>query len=400
MQISVARLFNLGAIVFFLLTSLAYGQYALGMLIPAGEGFENYTGEVAGGDFMVFYNAAVMTVQGTASSVWDHAAFEASLASVFGREILKLHFFNPPVGLLLWWPFGYLSYYPALWLWTLLPAAGCAWCLRRLSGSWFAAALCTAAPLMTYNAGAGQTGAFFALALCLLIIHIERRPVLAGSAGALFVLKPHLAFALPLCLAVEGRWRAFVAMGLTAAALCAVSLLVFGLDVWMAFLDGVRHHSGEVFSKGTPLFDRSPSLLLGALQLGLPNAVAWAIQVVGSMMALVMCLYVWRNTDDTVSRLFALTLTICLLTPKIMHYDLPILVIPIAIIIARLEESKADPALVILSMVIWILPFLEPFYRDAGYHLGGFALFLALIAIFSRALRSGDRRHEAAVEAA
>ena len=397
---SVARVLSLGAIVFFLLSCLAYGQYALGMLVPAGEGFDNHTGKTAGGDFLVFYNAAVMTIDGNAAAVWNHAAFEASLAEVFGRQVRYLHFFNPPVGLLLWWPFGYLSFFPALWLWTLLPAAGLAWCLKRLTKSWFAAMLCTAAPLMTYNAGAGQTGAFFAMALALLVLHLDRRPAFAGGVGALYVLKPHLAVALPICLAIEGRWRAFFAMGMVTAALLLVSLGLFGPEVWHAFFKGIGHHSGEIFSKGTPLFDRSPSLLLGALQMGLPAVGAWTVQVVGSVLALVMGLYVWRNSNDQLLKLFALTLTICLLTPKIMHYDLPVLLIPIAFVIARLEAGNADPALVILSMVIWVSPFLEPSYREAGYHLGGFALFLALTAIFMKALRLADRRHEPLVKSA
>jgi hypothetical protein len=397
---SIARVLNLGAIVFFLLTCLAYGQYALGMLLPAGDGFANHTGKIAGGDFLVFYNTAVMTVDGAATSVWDHAVFEANLTEIFGQEIGLLHFFNPPVGLLLWWPFGHLPYFSALWLWTLLPAVGFAWCLHRLTNSWFTTVLCTMAPLMTYNAGAGQTGAFFAMLLAFFVLHLDRRPALAGSAGAMFVIKPHLAIALPFCLVIEGRWGALFAMAGVAAGLFLLSVGLFGTDAWLAFVNGIQHHSGEIFAKGTPLFDRSPSLLLGSLQIGLPAAGAWSIQVTGSLLALIMGLYVLRNSDDHLHRLFALTLTICLLTPKIMHYDLPILLIPIAIVIARLEAGKADPPLVIVSMVIWVLPFLEPFYRQAGYHPGGLVFFLALMAIFVRVLRLPDRPHETVVEAA
>ena len=393
------RYMNLAAIVFFLLTSLLYGQYALPMLLPSGEGFTNLNGEIAGGDFLVFYNAGVMTAKGLAASVWDHAIFETSLREVFGQEIEKLHFFNPPVTLMLWWPFGYLPYFPALWLWTVLPVIALGFAVYRLTGHGLATALTVAAPLVTYNAGGGQSGAFFAAIFGFYAIYLTRRPAMAGSLGGLFVLKPHLAFALPLCLAMERNWRAFVAIGLTALMLIVIATGIFGLGVWFSFLDGVQYHSREVFNVSTPLFDRSPSILLALLKLGAGHNVAWAGQIAGALASLVMCLFIWRNNDDELYRLFALALTICLMTPKVMNYDAVVLLVPIAMLIARLEQGKADKWLVAIAMIIWILPFTEQVFRAIDFNPGAFIFFTGLAMMFARTCRSADHRHEVAVEA-
>ena len=102
------RVLGIAALILFAVSGIIYSKFGYSMLFPSQGPYINHKGDITGGDFLVFYNAAAMTLKGAAKSVWDHGVFEAQLQQIYGQEILKLHFFNPPPALLLWTPFGLL----------------------------------------------------------------------------------------------------------------------------------------------------------------------------------------------------------------------------------------------------------------------------------------------------
>ena len=102
MQQSARRLLSIAVMIVFAVSGLIYSRYGYGMLFPVDGQFINHNGDIAGGDFLVYFNVAVMTMRGAAGSVWDHAAFDAHLFELYGQKITQLHFFNPPPALLIW----------------------------------------------------------------------------------------------------------------------------------------------------------------------------------------------------------------------------------------------------------------------------------------------------------
>jgi hypothetical protein len=123
-----------------------------------------------------------------------------------------------------------------------------------------------------------------------------------------------------------------------------------------------------------------------ALKLGASNMVAWSIQIVCGRATLLMLTLAWRSTDDSLYRAFALALAICLLTPKILHYDAMVLLVPIAMLIPRIERGTAEISLILLAILIWYLPFFEPTFKTLGYHPGALLFFTGLIVITVRSL--------------
>ena len=199
-------------------------------------------------------------------------------------------------------------------------------------------------------------------------------------------IKPHLAFAMPVCFLVDRNWRALAAMTLWTLAACAAVTALLGLQVWITFIDGVRHHSGEFFSATNPTFDRSPSMLLFLLRLGAGETLAWSAQILISLASLAMLVVIWRSAEDPLHRAFGLALAICLLNPKVLHYDAAILLIPIAMLIARIERGTAELSFVLLAIFVWCLPYLEPAFNAIGFHPGALVLFAGMIVTFVKSL--------------
>jgi hypothetical protein len=65
---------------------------------------------------------------------------------------------------------------------------------------------------------------------------VDRRPAVAGVFFGALCYKPHFALLVPVGLAAGGHWRALAATFASAAALCLLSLSVFGWEVWRDYL--------------------------------------------------------------------------------------------------------------------------------------------------------------------
>jgi hypothetical protein len=369
-------------------SAITHGSVVLMTFFPAPESVTNRLGAVSGGDFLVFYTAAVMTLKGAANEVWNPAVFDAQLYGLFGYKITSLEFFYPPVALLLWAPFALFPFKYALWLWVALPLIAFGWCIYRLTHHWLATILTLIAPLTVYTAGAGQTGILFAALTAAFVINLERKPILSGSIASLFVVKPHLAPAILICLLVDRNWRAFGVLVTVALALIATVTGLFGLEIWFSFMKGISFHADEVFDFRNRTFDRSLSIQLFMLRLGASSLVAWSTQAIVSLVTAGLLIKIWREAADPMQRLFALSLAICLLSPKILHYDAVVLLIPIAMVIARLEGGTAEWSFVLLSMTIWVLPLLVPLFKTLGFNPVGPVLFVGMVLVFFKSRKA------------
>ena len=369
-------------------SSVTHAAFVLGTIVPVDGSIIGSDGGIAGGDFPVFYTAAVMAWNGTAGSVWDAAAFQGQVLEEFGRPLPGLNYFYPPVALLMWLPFAALPYLPALWLWIVLPMIVLGWLIHRLTGNWIAVVLALISPLAIHNAGAGQTGVLFAAVLAAFILLRERRPMVSGGLSSLFVTKPHLAFAVPICLIIDRNWRALAAMAVAAVILCAAVTVLFGVQIWSSFLAGVGHHSNELFRDGNLVHDRSLSIVLLFLGLGTGPTLAWTAQALVSVAALGLLVLTWRNSDDSMLQSFALALAVCLLAPKVHQYDAAILLVPISFVIARVMRGAIELEFVILIIAIWLLPLAVPLFRIWGFNPGGLLLLAGLVLTFVKSQRS------------
>lgn len=184
-------------------------------------------------DFTFYYAAARIGAAHGWPSIYDLGLQQAELDAMGSRiGIAQLaRYISPPPVAWLALPFTVLPYPVAYWTWSAL-------LLIALVGTWYLAApgagrlrlIHLAAALgwlpVIYGLQLGQPGLFVALGVAGSYALLRSgRPFEAGLALGVLVLKPQLAFLVPIALLVAGRYRAFagaaVAIGLLALASAA-----------------------------------------------------------------------------------------------------------------------------------------------------------------------------------
>ena len=239
-------------------------------------------------DFRLAYAAATVGVRSGYSHLYDLAAQKAAIESL-GEGFNPQPFISPPPLAWLVTPLLVLPFAAALVLWTILLLAALCWTWYllappgRLAKAAHLALLLGVFPV-AFGVMVGQPGAWVAAAVATAWWLLRNdRPVLAGLALSLIVLKPQLALLVPACLLVSGHARTFGAW--------LVATLLIGL-VALALLgpDGVARYREVLAQTQTPAWDITRRYSIsGPLGLGLILNVT---QVVVVAVALFVA---WRN---------------------------------------------------------------------------------------------------------
>lgn len=315
------------------------------------------TGKPLGTDFISFWSASRLALDGTPTLPYNpeaHAALQARV--VGGAEIGYFGFFYPPVFLLICLPLALLPY--ALSLLTWLVATGTAFAavigrlLPRLAPLELAA--CATFPAILINIGHGQNGFLSAALFGLGFILLDKRPWLAGALLGCLVFKPQLAVILPFALAFSGRWPAFVATAASATLLSLASWLLFGTETWATFLSGLLLAQATL-SEGFVEPGKMVSLYAAARLLHAPSWIALTLQIAAALAMIVLLARVARRT--TASTLGAISVLATLLaTPFALDYDLTLLAIPLALMLAAGREHGFLPWEKMALLLGFVLP--------------------------------------------
>src|SRR5579864_4649417 len=168
-------------------------------------------------DFTFYYSAARVGLAHGWSSVYDLGLLQAELDAIGSRiKIAELaRYISPPPVAWLALPFTALPYQVAYWLWSalLLAALGLTWYMAT-PGTGRVRVIFLAAALgwlpVIYGLQLGQPGLFVALGVAASYALMRAgRQWWAGVVLGVLVLKPQLAFLVPVALLISGRYRAF-----------------------------------------------------------------------------------------------------------------------------------------------------------------------------------------------
>ena len=189
-------------------------------------------------DFTFYFAAARIGLNHGWHSIYDLGLQQAQLDAMRSRiGVAQLaRFISPPPVAWLALPFTFLPYEVAYWLWSAL-------LLVALGGTWYLAApgagrvrlVHLVAALgwipVIYGLQLGQPGIFVAFGVASSYALLRSgRPFLSGLALGAIVLKPQLAFLVPVALLVGGRFRAFAGAAVAIGALALVSAISVGMD--------------------------------------------------------------------------------------------------------------------------------------------------------------------------
>ena len=357
-----------------------------GLLIVFGainvNQLDSFGGTVFGGDFVVFWTVANSIFAENLTAIYNAGDFEARLAENFpGRDAFNVSWQYPPTMLFLVAPFAALSYLPALFVWWAVNLSLFAAVIRTLGRDRLTLLLALASAAVFQGLITGQTGFLTASLLALAAYKPAQRPLMAGIAAGILTIKPQFGLLIPIAFAAAGCWRAFGVAAATGAGLAVLSFLFFGADIWLAWFEAVTTHGGRLQSEIFPYYKViSP---YGALMvIGAPSAFAISAHCATAIALCAFVFLVWRHVDDWGLQLMALCAAAPLATPYAFYYELPIFVLPLALVARRAIETgwlRAERAGII---VLWAAPLFITNFAGANFipytaALTGAAFFIA-----------------------
>ena len=275
-----------------------------------------YLADSVRNDFSFYYGAARIGLQDGWSHIYDLDLMQKQLDAIATGSQATLvsplaRFVSPPPLAWLVTPFALLPFQAAYGLWVLLLvlALVLAWRLAAPGAGWARVIHLVAAVAwipVAYGLQVGQPVALVAAAVAAGYALLKSgREWQAGAVLGLMVVKPQLAFLVPLALLVSGRRRAFISFAAVAALLAIASAINIGPS-------GVSALSDRLTFAGTKL----------ALPLTLQVLLPWAtvtrlVQFAIAVWALGLA-YFFRTRIELV---FAIALVGGLLATPYLHFD-------------------------------------------------------------------------------
>jgi alpha-1,2-mannosyltransferase len=329
-----------------------------------------------GRDFANVWTSGRLVLEGRLDLLYDLKGYSAYQNQLFEGALRAHNYSYPPPTLLYTWAFGLLPYPLALLSWLLLTGAAFFFAARPyLREAGLPVWLAVIAPATLLNVWAGHYGLLIG-ALWLGAFHLlPRRPVLAGVLIGLMLVKPHLAILAPLILARRGEWRAFAAAGATAAALVAVSALVFGPDLWRTWIGvTVGVQTAMVDDVGTYFLTMMPTIVPTVSAFGFPGAPAWTLQLLAAAGTIAALLF--HMPKDSRQAGLAGGVATFLVLPYAFNYDMTVPGLAALLMLAGLRDDREGR-----SSFLLLLAFLLPLIVQTFglLHLPAPALILAAL---------------------
>jgi alpha-1,2-mannosyltransferase len=308
--------------------------YVLAMIWALlGHGIDDPLGRPVGTDFLSFWTVSSALHNGQSHAIYaplELAALERGVSGGGGFYAWAY----PPQALLLVYPLALLPYLWSLAAW-LGVGLGCymtaLWrVLPRPLTLWAGLAF----PAVLANLGHGQNGLLTTGLLGWALLLLPERAALAGVLLALLTFKPQLGLLIPFALIAGGHWRALLAGALTTLVLAALSFACFGGALWSDFWASLPFARAMLEQQLVPYY-KMQSVFAAARLLGSSIGLAYALQAVVGVGALWITASAWRRSVDTDLRNAVLVSASTLATPFILDYDLMLLALPIAWLLAR-----------------------------------------------------------------
>lgn len=320
-----------------------------------------------GPDYLSFYAASLMTLEGAPARVYDVAAHEAVQKALFPQSGYSW-FFYPPVFLLLCLPLAFASYFVSLGVWLAASFAAYVTMARKLAPPAIGVAPFLVFPAVMMNATHGQNAFLTCALMGAGVMCLASRPVLAGVLFGSLAFKPQLGLLIPVLLAFGGHWRAFLAAGATVAGLCLASLGILGLETWTAYIAALPE-ARRVLEDGVFGHEKFQSVFALLRLAGASSATSYVVQgavAVGVAGALAIAS---RRSRDAIACGALMCAGAALVTPFILRYDLVLLAIPLMWLARDAQRTSLRAYEIVIAASAFLLPLVPLDFTDATHFL-------------------------------
>lgn len=345
-----------GIDVLFFLFSLLLGLFFMKAIWTLGaDGLSLTTERLPYWDFSNLWAGGRLILDGHMDWLFDPPQYRSWLRSVFSPALPDQEWSYPPNLFFLAVAFGSLPILPAYLLWTVGTIVCLHLALRPLRLRLFYHAMALLAPAVWVNAMFGQNGALTAALLIGGLYHLKARPVLGGILLGLLAIKPHLAILAPVAVLASRNGRAFAAAAATAIGVNLLTGLVFGFDVWSAFLGVTTPLMSSILEAPypQPYQGNAVTAFFMARWAGLDLVGSYAIQALFTLGAALACFVLWRPASrfGHAERVALTALLSIVATPYGYSYDM----VPFSVAVVVLGFAKSATSRLLL-LPFWLVP--------------------------------------------
>jgi hypothetical protein len=282
-----------------------------------------------GADFITFWGASRLALEGNAPSAYDLQALMQSEQAAVPALKHVFGWYYPPTFFLVILPLALMPYLVAYVAFTATTLAAYATLLLGVLADKRALVCLLAFPGLWVNLWHGQNAfltASLAAGALLLRPHL---PALAGILIGLLAIKPHLAILFLPALLAAREWRMIAIAGVTAGAMAAAGIVLLGDGMLPAFGAGLRI-ARQAFESGALPWAKMPTMFAQLRLLGVPVHAAYVLHCVVAGLAIAATWLVWRSAASAALKNAALMCGTLLVTPYLFDYDLAWLGFPLA----------------------------------------------------------------------
>ena len=328
-----------------------------GVWLAASNGGIDPNGKPVGPDFINVWAAGTLALIEQPAGAYDYNVHHAAQKAAFdGAQVPYFGWHYPPMFLLLALPLALLPYLASLGVWLLATLGLFLLTVYRILPRREALLPALAFPGVFVNLGHGQNGFLTAALLGGGLLLLERRPMLAGVLFGLLTYKPQFGLLIPLVLLFSRRWDTIIMAGGTAALVAMASLLLFGPETWIAFIDSLALTREVIVEQGVTGWHKIMSVFAAARMWGADIELAYLAQAAVAVCAAATVLRLWTPAVPHGLKCAALVAATPLLTPYVLDYDLVILALPIAWLAADGLKRGFLPWEKLTLAAVWLLP--------------------------------------------
>ena len=357
--------------------------------IVTSHGGLDLWGKPLGADFVSFWTASRLAIDGHAALAYDPIAHVALQRSLFPTVHSGYYaFFYPPVFLFICFPLALLPFFPALIVWLSASFAVLFVCLRRILAQRWAILPIVAFPGVLINAGHGQNGFLSAACLGWNMLLLQRRPFISGLCLGALIYKPHLLLGAPIALLAARRWKVVAGAATSSMGLIVISWIVLGEDSWGGFLHASKL-ARETLEQGLVEPWKMQSAFAAVRLLHGSVMLAYVVQVPVTLAACALLGWIVAHRPGAPAEGALMVVATLLSTPFLLSYDLVCLALPIAWITAEAQLTAWYPWEKTVLLAAYVLPLISLVVGQAGIPIAPVVLASLLVVVARRAAGIG-----------
>jgi len=350
----------------------------------SGQGLYDLQGKPIGCDFLGFFSAASLANAGHPIWAYNLAKMHAMEKIIISPSILPIPWLYPPTFLLMVLPFAFIPYPLAIILWIFPTMLAYLRVVKKIIPHPLALWAILAFPGTFQNFIHFQNGFLTTTLLGGGLLLMVRSPFGGGLLLGLLSFKPHLAVLILFALIAGRYWQTLAGVAFSASALALTTIPVMGWRTWEAFVNNLPLAEWIIKHGAIPLH-KMPTVFVGALLAGTGYPIAYALQGIVALSAVIAVIWVWSIKVIFPLKASALALSILLATPYAFEYDLAILALPLAWLAWEGLTTGWLPGEQTILLLGWLIPILAPMVASVtGFQTAPLVLGALLWAVVHR----------------